>query len=135
MDRAAGAAAIFGTANAQHAKTCRHEVEHLADRLADRMERTAAARADVRIYIELNVLARQMIGQSPVLRRRFGGGIVRRWLRMTCLETRNIGVEVFQSEGKLVAIDPFRPPPELRSLKPRNDKPGFVDFGLGLRSK
>jgi hypothetical protein len=43
VDRPAGTATVFGPANAQNPQPCRHEVEHLADRLADDMERAAAA--------------------------------------------------------------------------------------------
>ena len=35
VDRPAGAATIFGTPDAQNPQPCRHEVEHLTDRLAD----------------------------------------------------------------------------------------------------
>jgi hypothetical protein len=47
------------------------------------------------------------------------------------LQAGNISVEVFQSESKLVAIDPFRPPSELRALEPPNDE--LESFDLGLR--
>jgi hypothetical protein len=47
------------------------------------------------------------------------------------LQARDIGVEVFQSEGKLVAIDPFRAPSELRALEPSDDE--LESFNLGLR--
>ena len=59
MDRTAGTAAIFGTANAQYTEARRHEVEHLADGLTDHMEGTAAARAEpALINVECYVLAR-----------------------------------------------------------------------------
>ena len=51
---------------------------------------------------------------------------------MTCLQTGNIGVEVFQSESKLVAIDPFRSRSELRALEPPNDKLESIDLSLRL---
>jgi hypothetical protein len=47
------------------------------------------------------------------------------------LQAGNISVEVFQSESKLVAIDPFRPPSELRALEAPNDE--LESFDLGLR--
>jgi hypothetical protein len=46
---------------------------------------------------------------------------------MARLQAGNIGVEVFQSESKLVAIDPFRPPSELRALETPNDELESVD--------
>ena len=51
---------------------------------------------------------------------------------MACLQAGNIGVEVFQSESKLVAIDPFRAPSELRALEPPNDQLESLDLGLRL---
>ena len=58
VDRPAGTAAVFGTANAQDPQLCRHEVEHLADRVADHMERAAAAGADALINIDRHVFPR-----------------------------------------------------------------------------
>jgi len=43
--------------------------------------------------------------------------IVRRCCRMAFLQAGNIGVEVFQLESKLVVIDPFRAPSELRAFE------------------
>ena len=51
---------------------------------------------------------------------------------MACLQAGNIGVEVFQSESELVAIDPFRPSSELRALEPPNDQLESLDRGLRL---
>ena len=51
---------------------------------------------------------------------------------MACSQAGNIGVEVFQSESKLVAIDPFRAPSELRALEPPNDELESLDLGLRL---
>ena len=67
MDRSASAAAVFGTANAQNPQPCRHEIEHLADSLADDMERAAAAGTDALINIDRYILARQMIGKSLLM--------------------------------------------------------------------
>src|SRR5262245_22597663 len=52
---------------------------------------------------------------------------------MACSHAGNIGVEVFQSESKLIAIDPFRAPSELRALEPPNDELESLDLGLRLR--
>src|SRR6516225_829532 len=132
VDRPAGAATVFGTANTQHPKLCRHEVEHLADRLADDMERAAAAGADALINIDGDIFARQMVGKSLPMWRRLRTDIVCRRGWMARLQARNIGVEVFQSESKLVAIDPFRAPSELRALEPSNDELESLDLGLRL---
>src|SRR5258708_29845091 len=61
VDRPAGAAPVFGAANAQNAQPCRHEVEHLADCLADVMERATAAGTDALINIDRHILARLAI--------------------------------------------------------------------------
>ena len=49
---------------------------------------------------------------------------------MARLQAGNIGVEVFQSESKLVAIDPLRAPSELRALEPSDDELKSLDLGL-----
>ena len=51
---------------------------------------------------------------------------------MARLQAGNIGVDVFQSESKLVAIDPFRPPSKLGALEAPNDQLESVDLGLRL---
>ena len=63
VDRPTGPATVFGTSDAQDPQLCRHEVEHLADRLADHMERAAAAGADALINIDRHVFPRQMLGK------------------------------------------------------------------------
>ena len=52
---------------------------------------------------------------------------------MAYLQPSNIGVEVFQPESKLAAIDPFRAPSELRALESPNDELESIDLGLRLR--
>ena len=132
MDRPAGTATIFGTSDAQNPQPCWHEVEHLADRLADDMERAAAAGADALINIDGHIFARQMVRKSLPMWRGLRTDIVCRCCRMARLQARNIGVEVFQSESKLVAIDLFRAPSELRALEPPNDELESLDLGLRL---
>jgi hypothetical protein len=51
---------------------------------------------------------------------------------MARLQAGNIGVEVLQPESKLVAIDPFRAPSELRALEPPDDEPESLDLSLRL---
>jgi hypothetical protein len=68
VDRAAGAAPVFGPTNADGAQRSRHPIEHLAGRLADRMKRTTATRACPGIEIELYLLARQVLGECQAPR-------------------------------------------------------------------
>jgi hypothetical protein len=63
MDRAAGAAAVLGAADAHDAQLRRDPVEHLARRLADRMEAATAARALLALHVEPHLLPRQMSGK------------------------------------------------------------------------
>src|SRR5262249_44868489 len=51
---------------------------------------------------------------------------------MARLQAGDIGVEVSQAEGKLVTVDPFRAPSELRALEPPNDELESLDLGLRL---
>jgi hypothetical protein len=86
---------------------CGHEVQHLAHRLADRMECAAAARTNLVVDVERHFLARQMVGEPLTPRGGFGIVVVcgSRWMRHLC--PRCIGVEVFQSQSKLIAIEPW----------------------------
>ena len=61
MDRPAATAPVFGTANTQNPQPRRDKIEHLVDRLADDMERAAAAGADAIINIDGHIFARQMV--------------------------------------------------------------------------
>jgi hypothetical protein len=115
MNHAAATAAVLGTADAQDAQACRHEVEHLADVLTDRMERTTAAGTDMPIDVECDVLARQIVGKRLSPRRGFKISIVDRDGRMR-LSSCDIGVEIFEPEHKLVTAEPFRSPAELCAL-------------------
>jgi len=96
VNRAAAATAIFRAPNAQDAQPRRHEVEHLADGFADRMEWAAATRTEALVKIDRDVLTRQMRRKCalPLLRCCLGG---QRW--MTGFEPREIDVEVFQSRA------------------------------------
>jgi hypothetical protein len=50
------------------------------------------------------------------------------------LRPRDVGVEVFQSQSKLIAIEPFRPASELRALQALDDEPEPIHLGT-RRSK
>ena len=119
-------------ADAQHAQACRHEVEHLADALADRMEWTATAGTDATPDVERHVLARQ------VVRKRLSPqhGFKVRTVNHRCQRRRgpcDVGVEVLKSARKLVAVEPFRSSTELRTLQALNDEPKPLDLGPCLR--
>ena len=45
------------------------------------------------------------------------------------LRPRNIGVEIFQPESKLITIEPFRSPSKLRSLQALDDEPQALHLG------
>ncbi len=64
MDGPAGSAAITRPTNADNAKPGRYMVEHLADRLADRMQLATTAGAGLMRKIEPRVLAGQMRRQA-----------------------------------------------------------------------
>ncbi len=52
MDRATGAAAVFGAADAQDAKLRRHTVQHLAHALTDQVQAATAARTVMALRID-----------------------------------------------------------------------------------
>ena len=67
VDGPAGAAAIARPADTDHPEPCGHMVQHLAHRLADRVQRAAAAGTGVVRDVEADVLARQMRGKAGAL--------------------------------------------------------------------
>jgi hypothetical protein len=73
-----------------------------------------------------------MLGESILAWRGLRTAVVRRCRWMACLQAGNIGVEVFQSESKLVSIDLFRPPSELHALEPPNDELESLDLSQRL---
>src|ERR1051325_6282231 len=52
---------------------------------------------------------------------------------MVSLRPCKIGVEVFQSERKLVAVESFRSPPELRASQVLDDEPEALYLGTCRR--
>ena len=119
MDRAAGAAAVFGAADAQYAQTSRDPIEHLARRLTDRVKPAAAAGALIARHIERHVLALQMVGKrrAPWCGSGSGLGIARRQHDLTGFRVGDIGVEVLDPEGQLIGIKALGAASELGSLK------------------
>jgi len=53
---------------------------------------------------------------------------------MRCLRPRDIGVEVFESQSKLIGIEPFRTSSKLHALQAPDDEPKPLHLGTG-RSK
>jgi hypothetical protein len=96
------------------------------------MQRAAAARTGMPANIELYVLARQMIRKLRAPRRGFGGARARRDYKEARFDPGDIGLDVFEPEGQLIAIDTLRAPPELMALKPLNDETEPLDLGLRL---
>lgn len=130
MDGPAGAAAIAWPADADDPKPRRHMIEHLADRLANRMQFTAAAGAGLMLEIEPHLLAGQMGRQAwplgPCSRRLDLRG------RKLGFSPPDIGIEIFEAELQLVVIESFSASAKLAALQLLNDEPQPFDLRLRL---
>ena len=128
MDRPARAAAVLRPADAQHAQACRHEVEHLADALTDRMKSAAATGTDCAGDVACYIFTRQAIRQRLTSWCRFGTIIIdaRRQRRA---HPGNVDIEVFETERKLIIVQPLRSPAELRALQALNNRLETVHLG------
>ena len=131
MDGAAGPAAIARPADADDPQPCRHMVEHLADGLADQVQRAAAAGAGLMLDIEPHVLARQMRRQARPIVWRLRRAASWPLKRKPGFDPRKIGVEVFEAELQLIVIEPLGAPAELAALQLLDDE--LKPFDLGLR--
>lgn len=60
-------------------------------------------------------------------RGRFSLGVIDCSIR--CLCPRHIGTEIFQSQSKLIVIEPLRSPPKLRALQALDDEPEPLHLG------
>ena len=131
MDRPTGSAAIARPTDADDPKLYRDMVEDLACRLADQVQFAAAAGAGLLLDIEPHLFARQVRRQTwPLvlsLRRLGFGGRNRK----PGFDARKIGVEIFEAELQLVAIELFCPPAELAALQLLDDE--VKPFDLGIR--
>ncbi len=101
-------------------------------RLADQMQRAAAAGAGLVLDIEPDVLAGQVRRQARPLALRLGR-------RRSCGRKRKLGfdpceidVEVFEAELQLVVIEPLGAPAELAALQLLDDEVEPFDLGLRL---
>lgn len=133
MDAATGPATILRPADPDDAQAGRHPVQHLAHRLAGIMQDPATARAGLRLEVEVDLLALQMLGQTGSLRSipcngHLGTGHGRQQL----LDPAYIGTDVFQTQLQLVAIQPLGPSAELQALQLLHDQPQPLDLGLGF---
>ena len=97
----------------------RDPVEHLARGFADRVKLATTARTVMALHIEPHILSRQMVGKrrvpwrGPGLRFR----IVGRRHGMMNFRAGDVGIEIFQPEGKLIGIEVLGAASELGSLK------------------
>ena len=130
VDRAAGAAAVFGAANAQHAQTRRYIIQHFADRLANLMDRATTAGTGTGVDVQRHILARQMIGQARTIIRYAAGLLLfaGRFRRQIGLRAGNIGVEIFEPEGELIGIEALGLASEPGALKLLDNTLEAFDF-------
>ncbi len=100
VDRAAGTAAVFGAADAQHAQARRNIVQHFTDRLADLVNRSAAAGTSAGVDVQRHVLARQMVGQAGTVVRYAAGLLLfaGRQRRQIGLRSGDIGIGIFEAK-------------------------------------
>ena len=61
-------------------------------------------------------------------RRASGVRSARRDCRKPRLRPGDVGIEIFERQCELIAIDTLRSPPELMALKPLNDDAEFLDL-------
>ena len=134
VDGAAGPAAVARPADADDPKPRRHMVEHLADGLADRMQRAAAAGAGLLLeYRSAHPRAADAPAGSADRSATGLGRLGASMRRKRGFGPRDIGVEVFKAELQLVVIEPFGPPAELAALQLLDDELEPLDLGLRLR--
>jgi hypothetical protein len=112
MDGTASPTAIARPADADDTKSCRNKVEHLADGIANGMQRPRAAGTRPLLDVDPHVLADEMrrqarpIDLAPGLAP-FCSGRQRRF------DVGNIDTEVFEAELQLLVIKPLGAPAEL----------------------
>src|SRR5262245_22112926 len=133
MDAATGPAAVPGAPDADDAKPARHPVQHLAHRLADRVQGATATGAGLRLEVEAYLLALQVLGQArPVRSPPESGLIVSRHLRQQFLGPADVSAQILQPQLQLTVIQSLGPPAELLALQLLHDEPQALDLGLCL---
>jgi len=83
------------------------------------MDCTAAAGTGAAVNVEGHILARQVIGQAGTIIRYTPGPFLSagRLRRQIGLRAGDIGIEIFEPEGKLIGIEALGPASEPGSLK------------------
>src|SRR5262249_30753871 len=107
----------------------RHPIQHRADALSDRMQFTATAGADRRVGVDPDLFTRQMIGERLAPRLsilRFGTKPQRSF------SARFVGLNVLQSERKLVGIDALGSAAKPRALKLFDDQLESFDLVVAV---
>jgi hypothetical protein len=94
------------------------------------MEGPPAAGTEVLLEIDRDIFTRQMIGKCAFSQVRFWRG---GWCWMGCLHPAEIDVEVFQSQSKLIAVEPFWASSKLAALKTLDDQAETLDLSLCCR--
>ena len=125
---AATPARVFGSRRADHAKLRWYPVQHLADALADHMQRPTAAAAHVTFDVEANVVSWQMVGEWLASRRcvaRLPNG----W-RLALLSAANIRVDIFQAKSELIRAQTLGSSSVLRSLQLFDDRLEAFDLAI-----
>jgi hypothetical protein len=131
MDAPASPAAVLRTADADDAQPRRHPVQHLAHRLADRMQGAAATRTGRHLEVEAHIVAFQMLGQArPIGSISAGRLLVSLHRRQQFLSPADVCSQILQPQLELIAIEPLGPPAELQALKLLHDQPQAFDLSL-----
>ena len=132
MNRPAGTTAILPPADAQHAQARRHEVEHLADVLTDRMKSAATAGAIAAREVDGYVFTRQAVWKRLTSWSSFRT-VINEARRHRRLRPGNVDIEILEPKCKLITVEPLRPATELRALQTLNDQSEVLDLGARLR--
>lgn len=133
MDGPAGAAGKAWAAHAQDARFGRHMVEHLACGLADRMQRTSAAGAELSADPQHLIHTGKVMGQArPVL---WGPGLPHgpaRCLLEGRLRAGEVGAQVLPPKLEMIVWEPLGAAAEARPLQGRHLLAQPLDLGLSL---
>ena len=82
-----------------------------------------------RSNVEGYVLAGQMVRKLLAPRGCFSLGVIHFDRLARCLHARHIGIEVFQPQSQLIAVEAFRSPSKLRPLQALDDEPEPLHLG------
>ena len=116
---------VFPAANDQDAEPGRHDVEPLADVLADLVHRAGAARAgggDIDRHFDARQVRRQGAAIDLVTRRRRLGPSHRLSVFFLGLDGGDALLDAFERQGQLIGIEPLRAPTEAMALQFADDR-------------